>query len=358
VRIAIVSTPVGPLGSGIGGGVELTLHGLVMGLTARGHVVDVVAPAGSISVAPRLHEIPGALQPSTQNQPRTDPTPIAADSVIGAMWEFIRVNQSDYDVVLNMAYDWLPFYLTAFLDTPVAHIVSMASLTDAMDAAISGALLARPGSCAVHSRAQAETFGAFADRFHVIGNGVDVERYVFRPEPDPPGHLGFVGRVSREKGIADVFATAAATRQPVRAWGLMQDPQCWADAVAGHPHAHVTYEGFLPTDQLQEAIGGCRALLMTPRWVEAFGNVAVEALACGVPVIAYDRGGPAEIVTDGVTGFLVQPGDIAGLAAAVARIDELDRAACRRTVEERFSIDALATRVEAWLETLLATGPR
>ena len=106
----------------------------------------------------------------------------------------------------------------------------------------------------------------------------------------------------------------------------MQDPACWDAAAAAHPGADVRYEGFLPTDDLQAAIGGCAAMLMTPKWVEAFGNVAIEAMACGVPVIAYRRGGPAEIVVDGVTGFLVEPDDVAGLAVAVGRIGEIDRA--------------------------------
>ena len=88
---------------------------------------------------------------------------------------------------------------------------------------------------------------------------------------------------------------------------------------------------------------------MTPRWVEAFGNVAVEAMACGVPVIAYRRGGPAEIVVDGVTGFLVEPDDVDGLAAAIGRIGEIDRSACRRQAEANFSVEALAARIDAWL---------
>jgi UDP-glucose:tetrahydrobiopterin glucosyltransferase len=64
-------------------------------------------------------------------------------------------------------------------------------------------------------------------------------------------------------------------------------------------------------------------------------------------VISYRRGGPAEIVVDGKTGFLVEPDDVAGLAAAIGRIDELDRVACRQRVEEEYSIPALAERVEA-----------
>ena len=174
-----------------------------------------------------------------------------------------------------------------------------------------------PGCVAMHSAAQAATFPAIAERVCVVGNGIAMERYDVRPIADVPPVLGFVGRIAPEKGIDDVFAAAAATGIPVRAWGLMQDQACWDAAAAAHPAAEVRYEGFLATDDLQRAIGGCAAVLMTPRWVEAFGNVAVEAMACGVPVIAYRRGGPAEIVVDGVTGFLVEPDDAPGLAASI-----------------------------------------
>ena len=93
---------------------------------------------------------------------------------------------------------------------------------------------------------------------------------------------------------------------------------------------------------------------MTPKWVEAFGNVAIEAMACGVPVIAYRRGGPTEIITDGVTGFLVPPDDIGALVAAVAHVESLDRIRCRQRVDEEFSTQAMAARVERWLEAVIA----
>ena len=118
----------------------------------------------------------------------------------------------------------------------------------------------------------------------------------------------------------------------------------WDAAIRAHPGAQVSYEGFLPTDELQAAIGGCAAVVMAPKWVEAFGNVAIEAMATGVPVISYRRGGPAEIIDDGETGFLVDPDDVDGLMAAVGRIDELDRVECRQRVEEEYSIAALAAQ--------------
>jgi UDP-glucose:tetrahydrobiopterin glucosyltransferase len=352
-RILIVSTPVGPLGGGVGGGVELTLQSLVAGLTGRGHHVEVVAPAGSMPVGVPLYQIPGALQRSSQTTGRNEPISMPATPVLGAMWDWVREHQQGFDVVINLAYDWLPLYLTPFLRVPVAHLISMGSLNDAMDDALERLLTARPGAAAVHSRAQADTFPSVAERLLVVGNGIDVERYELRLVPDTPRVLGFVGRISPEKGIDDVFAVSAASGLPVKAWGLMQDRECWDAAALAHPGARVTYEGFLDTGQLQAAIGGCAAVLMTPKWVEAFGNVAIEAMACGVPVIAYERGGPAEIVVHGDTGYLVPPDDVAAMVDAVARVDRLDRRVCRQRVEERYSTAAFARRVEAWLDGMM-----
>jgi UDP-glucose:tetrahydrobiopterin glucosyltransferase len=357
-RVLICSTPVGPLGSGIGGGVELTLHGLVLGLSSRGHHVEVVAPAGSLHVGARVHQIPGSWQTSSQTAGRDAPIEMPARPVLGAMWEWVRRHQSHYDVVLNLAYDWLPFHLTPFLEVPVAHLVSMGSLNDAMDAALAEVLAVRPGCAAVHSHAQAQTFPEVADQLRVIGNGIAVERYDVHIAADQPPYLGFVGRISPEKGIDDVFAIAAATGLPVRAWGLLQDPACWETAAARHPGADVRHEGFLATDDLQAAIGGCTGLLMTPKWIEAFGNVAIEAMACGVPVVAYRRGGPAEIVVDGETGFLVEPDDVDAAVRAVGRLGEIDRVMCRQRVEERYSTTALAARVDTWLDDLIREPAR
>jgi UDP-glucose:tetrahydrobiopterin glucosyltransferase len=352
-RILIVSTSVGPLGSGIGGGVELTLHSLVLGLSGRGHRVEVVAPAGSLHVGARVHQIAGDYQSPSQTAGRNVPIEMPPNPVLGEMWDWVRAHQQHFDVVLNLAYDWLPLYLTPFLGTPVAHLVSMGSLNDGMDLAIAQLVAARPGSVAVHSRAQADTFPQVADQLRVLGNGIVVERYEVHLTADQPPHLGFIGRISPEKGIDDMFAVSASTGMPVKVWGLMQDRQCWDNACKTFPDAQVTYEGFLATDELQEAIGGCAALLMTPKWVEAFGNVAVEAMACGVPVIAYDRGGPAEIVVHGETGFLVPADDVAALADAVGKIGALDRVACRQRVEEQYSTEAMAERVEQWLDDVI-----
>jgi UDP-glucose:tetrahydrobiopterin glucosyltransferase len=301
-----------------------------------------------------VHQVEGACQVPSQTVGRDVPIDMPAAPVLGAMWELVREVQDDFDVVLNLAYDWLPLYLTPFLRVPVAHLVSMGSLNEAMDDAIVRLAAQHPESLAVHSQAQADTFPVTGHAWRVLGSGIAVERYDVRISSDVPPCLAFIGRISAEKGIDDVFALSAATGLAVKAWGLMQDREAWDAAGRAHPAAQVSHEGFLATDDLQSAIGGCAALVMTPKWVEAFGNVAIEAMACGVPVVSYRRGGPAEIIDDGVTGWLVEPDDLDALAAAVGRIDELDRLACRQRVEELYSTEAFAVRVELWLHDVVA----
>ena len=88
---------------------------------------------------------------------------------------------------------------------------------------------------------------------------------------------------------------------------------------------------------------------MTPHWEEAFGNVTIEAMACGVPVIAYRKGGLQDIVTSGKTGYLVEPGDVKGLVNAISQLDAIDRHQCRAQVEAHHSLESWGDRMEAWL---------
>jgi UDP-glucose:tetrahydrobiopterin glucosyltransferase len=351
LKLLFLSTPVGALGSGLGGGVELTLRNLAVEMKRRGHEVLVIAPEGSELAGVPIAQVPGKLQETAQTQGQDAPIVMPSDSVLARMWSIAR-QQSGYDLWVNFAYDWLPFYLTEFVDKPIAHLVSMGSLTTAMDQVIEQVIDRYPQTIGVHSRAQAATFG-FGDRCRVLGNGLDLGLYDFVAEPGEA--LGWVGRIAPEKGLEDAIAAASRAQLPLKIWGARSDEAYWAEICRAYPEADFRYEGFLGTAALQEALGRCRGLLMTPKWVEAFGNVAIEALACGVPVIAYRRGGPSEIVVDGVTGWLVEPDSVAGLVAAIARLPAISRAACRQRVEAEYSMVAMGDRVEAWFYDILGT---
>jgi UDP-glucose:tetrahydrobiopterin glucosyltransferase len=351
MHILFLSTSVGSLGSGWGGGVELTLHNMAMALCQRGHVVTVVAPTGSVCGKFAVVEIPGTVQSTAQNEGRDAAIAMPGDSVLAAMWDYARQVQDDYDLLVNFAYDWLPFYLTPFFQRPIAHLVSMGSLTDGMDRIIQQVVVRYPGTVAVHSRAQAETF-ACAEQLRCVGNGFDLSRYqvCFTPKQQ----LAWVGRIAPEKGVEDAVAAAQVTGIPLKLWGVMQDCPYWQRICQDYPDAPIHYEGFLPTEQLQQELGTCQALIMTPRWVEAFGNVAIEALACGVPVIAYRRGGPAEIVRHGKTGWLVEPDSVSGLVAAIANLDAIDRQDCRHQAEADYSLEAMGNRLDTWFAEIFS----
>jgi len=357
LRVLVLSTPVGAIGSGTGGGVEVTLRGIASGLVACGHHVEVVAPAGSVSIGVPVHGVDGASQPSMQFVERSMKVGAPDGSVLANMWRFVRDHHREFDVVVNLAYDELPFRQASDLQRPVAHLVSMGSLTDAMDDAIASVLATNPRAVAMHSRAQVATYRGATDAV-VIGGGIDVSSCRFVDAPHADGRVAFVGRVSREKGLRDVVAASALAGRPLHVWGHLQDEAELSAACDVVDGARVAYRGFVTPEHLRAELGECAALVMAPKWVEAFGNVAVEALGCGVPVVAYRRGGPAEIVVDGETGHLVEPDNIEALAAGIARAGELSRPACRRSAEGDHSVEAFAARVEAWLDGLVRADGR
>lgn len=350
LRLLFLSTPVGPLGSGQGGGVELTLQNVAQEMLRRGHKLEVVAPVGSRLTDIPIKEIEGNLQIPVQTQGRDTPIYLPANSVLGNMWAYARQVQFNYDLIVNFAFDWLPFYLTPFFNLPIAHFISMGSMTVALDRVMNQVAQQYPGTIGVYTRSQADTF-PFGDRCNILGSGIDLSLYEFCAEAEQS--LAWLGRIAPEKALEDAVAAAEITGIPLKIFGKMQDRSYWDKICQDFPQAPIEYLGFLPTKELQQQLRQCRALLMTPRWIEAFGNVAIEALACGVPVIAYRRGGPAEIVRDGETGFLVEPDSVTALVEAINRIDEIDRNCCRQQAETEYSLEALGDRFEAWFRDIM-----
>lgn len=105
-------------------------------------------------------------------------------------------------------------------------------------------------------------------------------------------------------------------------------------------YPRVTYSGNLSGVRKNKLISGAKALLFPIQWEEPFGMAVIEALACGTPVIAMRRGAMPEIIEHGVNGFLAD--SEAEFGEYMERIDEIDPAQCRRSVEERFSSEAMA----------------
>lgn len=345
-----MSTPVGALGTGQGGGVELTVQNIAQELQQRGHQLEVVAPLGSVLKGVRVQEILGNPQIAVQTQSRDIPIILPKNSTLSNMWEYARQVQNQYDLIVNFAFDWLPFYLTPFFSKPIAHFISMGSMTQALDEIMEHTAKLHPDRIGVYTKSQAETF-AFADSCYILSSAIDLSLYNYCQHPGKS--LAWLGRIAPEKALEDAVAAVKITKVPLKIYGKIQDREYWQQIQQDFPDAPIEYIGFLNTKELQKELGQARALLMTPRWLEAFGNVAIEALACGVPVIAYRRGGPSEIVRDGKTGFLVEPDSVPGLVTAIKNIDSLSRSACRQQAEAEYSLTSLGDRFEAWFNKIL-----
>ena len=348
--LVLLSTPIGALGSGRGGGVELTLTSLMQGLADRGHRLTLIAADGSClpagCEAVDLVTLPGADQPSWQHAAEDAPVVIPRSGLLPSMLAEALKRAPAADAVLNFGYDWLPLWTTPWVSVPLFHLISMGDVAAVMRDAIESLARWDQRRLAFHTRRQAADF-QLPSPARVVGNGFDLGCYELRLATDGP--LGWAGRIAPEKGLEDAAAAAAALGERLLVWGLREDPS-YAEAVeAGVPAGTIEWRGFLPTHELQRDLGRCRALINTPKWNEAYGNVVVEALACGVPVVAYDRGGPGELIRSGETGWLVPPDDRQALVDALDRVGQIDRRCCRSWVEDNATRAVFSGRVERWI---------
>jgi glycosyltransferase involved in cell wall biosynthesis len=183
-----------------------------------------------------------------------------------------------------------------------------------------------------------------------IHHGIPLEDFPF----DPHGgeDLLFFGRIHPDKGATEAIMAARRSGWKLIMAGIVQDRPYHDEQVApALDDGSVVYLGPVGGAARATTLGSARALLHLINFDEPFGLSVVEALACGTPVIACNRGSMPELIEDGVTGFLVDSLDAA--VDAIARIDQIDRAACRAAVSARFTVDLMADRYLALYRSIL-----
>ena len=354
MRLIIISTPIGFLGSGRGGGVELTLNSLVSGLLKQNHSINVVAPINSrlsqSCSSANLFTVEGDEPKSWQHQDYYTRTNNSDASIVKKMLEKALYLKKDCDAIINLSYDLLPISKTLELDFPILHLISMGDESFEISNEISKVYSKYPYNFAFHTRAQASDYPFIKDPI-IIGNGFELSQYTFQEKKEGP--LAWVGRVAPEKGLEDAVYVASQIGEKLNVWGFIEDKDYASKITKLYPSGKICWKGFLPTNKLQEELGQCRALINTPKWNEAYGNVVVEAMACGVPVIAYSRGGPGEIIKHRETGFLVKADDKKSLLSYLKLIDTINRKKCREWVENNASSNIFAEKVVSWLKRVI-----
>ena len=136
LELVLVNTPIGALGSGRGGGVELTLASLIQGLVRRDHRVTLVSakgstlPSGCSGVS--LVEVEGVDQPSWQHADADSAVLIPRNGLLPALWEAALRYGNNADAVINFGYDWLPLWLTPWVQPRLFHLISMGDVAKVM----------------------------------------------------------------------------------------------------------------------------------------------------------------------------------------------------------------------------------
>jgi UDP-glucose:tetrahydrobiopterin glucosyltransferase len=191
-----------------------------------------------------LIQIPGNFQIIAQSQERTAPIIISRNSVLANMWEYARQMQAEYDLIVNFAYDWLPFYLTPFFNRAmvakrtaagIAHFVSMGSLYEAMDQIVAQVAEKFPGTIGFYTPSQAATFN-INQQCPCLSSGIDLSLYQFCAQPQQK--LAWLGRIAPEKGLEDAVAAAQIANIPLKIMGKMQDKiigKRFAKTILMHP---------------------------------------------------------------------------------------------------------------------------
>lgn len=178
-----------------------------------------------------------------------------------------------------------------------------------------------------------------------IYNGVNVVNYSFNKEVSAQAPLIFLGRIQYEKGPHIAIEVAMKSSRNLIIAGNIPEEKLHQDYFlsAVKPFIDgikIRYVGTVNDTEKNELLRNSAALLMPITWNEPFGIVMAESLACGTPVIGFNRGAVPEVIEHGVNGFLCA--DVAEMSAAVCEISKINRMTCRRIVEDKFSATPLA----------------
>ncbi len=310
------------------GGTERVVSFLTEELVRRGHEVTLFASGDSETSARLVPCVPRAL--------RLDPN--------SKDWISAHILQLEEVVRRAGEFDFIHFHLDT-LAFPFARRIStphLSTLHGRLDLPELGPLYRefREHPVVSISNDQRKPL-PFANWVGTVYHGLPGDLLRFRPGPG--SYLAFLGRISPEKRPDRAIEIARRAGIPLKIAAKVDkaDQDYFQEVIKPLlDDPLVEFVGEVDEKGKQEFLGNALALLFPIDWPEPFGLVMIEAMACGTPVVAFRRGSVPEVMEDGVTGFVVDTVDQA--VKAVERLGALDRAACRRVFEERFTVERMA----------------
>lgn len=174
-----------------------------------------------------------------------------------------------------------------------------------------------------------------------IYHGVNMKKFSFKQTPQP--YVLYLGRVTEDKGVHLAIAAArAAGLQLIIAGQSYSTEGYWHKMIEPYVDGStVRYVGRADFKKKIEWLQNATALVFPTQAEETFGLAMIEALACGTPVIGWNKGSVSEVVSDGLTGYVVK--DLKSMIKAIKQIDRISRKACRERAERLFSVEKMVT---------------
>ena len=333
LHIAITVDPEIPVPPLLYGGIERMVDMLVRGLIERGHQVTLFAhPASEVlcRLVPYYCLHSQSKSATLRNMRRV----------------CTHILRAKPDVVHSFG---RLAYLMPILPLPLPKLMSYQREISPRSIAL-GDRLAR--GTLHYAGCSAQMIEPFKNRnnWHVVYNGAPLETYQLHTQVLAEAPLVFLGRVQEIKGAHLAIEVAKQSGKALIIAGNVPDDrpehQKYFDEQI-RPHLddkQICYIGPVNDEEKNQLLGSAAAFLMPILWEEPFGIVMAEALACGTPVIGLRRGAVPEVVQNGINGFVCD--SVAEMVTAVKRIDEIDRAQCRRIMEEKFSDHAMVDAYE------------
>ena len=327
------------------GGTERVVSYLTEALVEAGHDVTLFASGDSQTSAKLEAFWPQAL--------RLDPTIRDTMAPHMLLLEEVRRRADEFDV-LHYHIDYYPFSL--FSRQPVPFLTTMHGRLDLpeLQPIFSTFNDAPVVSISDNQRQPLPQANWLSTVYHGLPENL------LKPIPNvEPGYLAFLGRISPEKRVDRAIRIAGAAGMKIKIAAKIDnaDRAYYEEQIKPlFALPHVEYIGEINEQQKTEFLGNAHALLFPIDWPEPFGLVMIEAMACGTPVIAFNRGSVPEVIENGVSGFVVE--DELSAIAAVKRLDTLPRAKVRQAFETRFSSKVMAARYVHTYEELLRAKRR
>lgn len=324
------------------GGTERVVSYLTEQLVEQGHDVTLFASGDSVTSA--------TLIPACRRALRLDDRVVDPIALHYAMLANVMERASDFDI-LHFHVDYLHFPFSRKRAVP--HVTTLHGRLDIPE--LQPLYRAFPEapvvSISLSQRRPLSRANWIANIYHGLPAGT------LKPGSGEGKYLAFIGRISREKRVDRAIQIAIEAGVPLKIAAKVDpsDVEYYESKIKPLlGHRLIEYIGEIGEHEKAKFLGDAYAQVFPIDWPEPFGLCMIEAMACGTPTIAFDHGSVSEVLTEGVSGFIVK--DMQEAVAAVPKIAALSRAVCRREFDRRFTVSRMAEDYVTVYESLMSEG--